>query len=543
MFNIGLKEKLEQIDMEELICLSIEKLDTDIEEDDFTIIFSEEFYLQNREVIDNFIKKLCSYKKQTFKSIILNSKYHMNNTYFNIIANNESLRKVTLYNYELSKDDFEVLKQNKSIKGIETESVAKELENCYDSRLKAVVNRHINNYIRVADIIYHERLAIIGSLTDEEIDDFFNILEKRQVAGKIEIYPEADCRYIKQIISKIIEIQKDKKEKDVINIYIDNRNDFNYKYFTNEEENKLINVFTETDEITDMNRYIKTEEKLNELIAPLKKYENELSPFEKALWIFNIVSTYKMYLKEGKEEDWKISHCLNRLLFSDKIVCEGFAFLFEELATRAGLDVISSPAYVKKSIRKKGEYNHKNNLCYIRDDKYDINDIFLIDTTADNHEDKNLWIFNNFLIEPNKYSNHIDEIYVAGYSLLGIKDKDEFIEELVEEDEALSILISILNRYYPKHDLFKMIFNDPYSKLIYYKEELPHLFEMSKNINPTGVTEEKLKRAIIHIEKLKNPNITEDELFNKLEYTFQLYRELDNIIYPNTKKEEKKFTI
>lgn len=55
-------------------------------------------------------------------------------------------------------------------------------------------------------------------------------------------------------------------------------------------------------------------------------------------------------------------------------------------------------------------------------------------------------------------------------------------------------------------------------------------------------TEEKLRRAITHIEMLKNPNIETDELFNKLEYIFEIYRERDNIIYQTT-EEKKKFTI
>ena len=542
MIGIELREKLKQIDLEGLMCISIEKTDTDIEEDVGIITFSEELYLQNREMLDEFIKKLCSYKKEIFKSIMLNSKYHMNNTYFNIIANNESLKKVTLFNYELSKDDFEILKQNKSIESIETESVAKELENCYDSRLKAVLDRFINNYIRVADIIYHKSLAIVGSLTDEQINDFFNVLEKRQVTGKIEIYPEEDSKYTRKIISKVIETQKDREEKDIINLYIDNRESFNYKYFTNEEENKLINVITKTDEKTDMNRYIKTEEKLNELISPIKEYENELSPFEKALWLFNIVSSYKKYLKQEDEEDWRISHCLNRLLFSDKIVCEGFSFLFQELATRVGLDVFSPIVCTKRSIRKKDEYNHRANLCFIKDKKYDIYDILLADATGDNHKDKDLWIFTHFLIEPNKCNNHIDEIYVAGYSLLSIKDKDEFIEQITGDDVALSTLIQILKRYYPEDEIFRVGFNEPDAAISYYKGEINHLFEMSKNINPTGVTEEKIERAITHIERIKNPNVTEDELLKKLEYTFEIYRKLDNFIYPNT-EEEKKFTI
>lgn len=184
MTDIELEEKLSHINMEWLMCISIEKIEADIEEDDYSIIFSEQFYLENREKVDNFIKELCSYKKKTFKSIMLNSNYHMNKAYFNIIAKNESLKSVTLFNYQLSKCDFEILKQNKSIERIETESVAKELENCYDHRIKAVVGRQANNYISVRDIIIDERLSVLGSLTDEQTADFCTLLEKDKLQGK-----------------------------------------------------------------------------------------------------------------------------------------------------------------------------------------------------------------------------------------------------------------------------------------------------------------------------------------------------------------------
>lgn len=47
MTSIELREKLKGIDLEGLMCISIENINTDIEEEDGIITFSEELYLQN----------------------------------------------------------------------------------------------------------------------------------------------------------------------------------------------------------------------------------------------------------------------------------------------------------------------------------------------------------------------------------------------------------------------------------------------------------------------------------------------------------------
>ncbi len=545
MINIELKEELEQLDLENILLVSI--VDRDVsqqeKEDCYSVTLSKKDYLENKEIVDDFIKRLCTYERQWIKTLYFDSKYHMSEEYFNLLKENKSLERIMLNNYELTESDFNILKENDSIQEIETTIISPELSECYDKRLSQVMKREVTRFLSVKNIIYDDEIRINGPLSEEQAIDICKLLERRTAKGNIKFCYFDDTKYLKMIIDKVFELEQDRKEKDKLTISIEDRKSFDYKTFTDEEQNSNLEVLTETDEPTDMNAYIRVENKIKEILEPIEKHKDELSPFEILLWLYNIVATYREYKVENTDEDYRISRFLNKLLFTDKMVCVGYSYLLSDTAKRHSLDVWENFACDKANTRKDTEYNHYNNLVFLQDEKYDINGVYLMDTTFDNHSDKDLFVFNHFMLTPEKYAKHLQQMYSAGYSMLNIEDKDEFLRIIKTDKKALSSVLGIILKYFKNDELFKIECSNDEALNLYYIDSIDRVYELAQSINIEPITEDKIRRALIHIEKIKNSNITVDELEEKLDKTFEIYRKRDAKIYGSNNQNEKQKTL
>jgi len=532
MTSVELKKQLDELDLEMVMGIYIMDTPNCYNYDGYTVNFSDDFYKEHKKIIDDFAKKLCSYKRNWIKCLYFVS-FDLTSEYLNLLKDNETIEHLSLYNFKLTKEEFDILKQNKNLKDIDSSSVSEELSECYDKRLGFIMKRDVTKYKRVKDIIYDKELNFYEDLTEEQVQTICSYLDKRKIKGDLSFSSINNGRLIKKIIDKFESIESDETES-TISIEIKNRELFDYSAFNDLEQNSRIRVITETDEPVDMNMFIKMEEKISEIIKDLKEHENELSPFEKLLWLYNIVETYREHKQERTEEDWKISRFLNKLLFSNKMVCVGFSHLLSELSQRSSLKVWENPAlaYCKnKSDVSSDNYNHQNNLVFLEDEKYDIKGIYLLDADHDNHQINDLFVFNHFLITPEEYDKHVMQIFAAGYSLLSIKDKEEFIKILKNDELSLESLIRIISTYYKNHELFKVRFDSGDAWISYYKERAELLYELAQSIIIEPISEDKLRRALVHIEKIKNPNIGVEELEEKLNQTFELYRERHKKIY------------
>lgn len=540
--NVELKEELDNLDLENILLISIiDREPTEEEkEDSYSLTISEKLYFENKDLIDAFVRKMCSYKRQWIKVLYFDSKYHMTEEYFNLLKNNTSLEHIMLNDYEFTKKDFDILKQNESLQEIETTILSPELSECYDIRLSQVMKREVSGFLSIKELIYEKGLRIHGPLSDEETQEICRLLEKRQVTGNIEFLDFTDSKPIKIIIDKIKELETTKEEKTELSIFIKDRYNFSYESFTDKKQNSTIKVFTETDEETNMNDYIKVENEIKKILEPIEKHKDNLSPFEALIWLHTIVATFREYKKEGTNEDYRISRFLNKLLFSDKMVCVGYSYLLSDCAKRFNLDVWENFACSKSDNRKDDEYNHLNNLAFVKDEKYDINGVYLLDVTFDNHKDKELYVLNHFLLTPEKYHQHIQEMYAAGYSLLVIKDKDEFLRIIKSDERALSSLITIIYNYFKNDELFKVECSNSEDLNLYYMSSVDSLYDLAQNINIEAISEDKIKRALVHIEKLKNPQIGIEELEERLDKTLELYRERNIKIFKEEKVIQKK---
>lgn len=530
MTSVELQAKLNNLELEMVVGIFIDG-EEDYSYDGFSVNISEKFYLENKDIIDTFIKKVCSYKRQFVKSLYFISKFHMTKEYFDLIKENETLQTITLHNHCLTKEEFDLLKQNKSLTEINSSSISPELSNCYDKRLGAVMKKHLTDFLTVRNIIFDDKLRIYEKLTEEQATEICKYLEKRKVQGTLNFSSQNDGRLVKKIIDKFESIIGKNTEDKAISIEIEKRHEFDYQAFTDEKQNATITVITETDEPTDMNTFIKTEKELRKLIEPLEEHKDELSPFEKHLWLHNLVATFRKYKKETNEDEWKESRYLNKLLFNDYLVCVGFSYLNMDLAKRLSLESWEDAAYSNRKERKLNEYTHSINLSYIEDSKYDIKGVYLSDTTFDNHEDKDLFVFNHFFITPDRYESHLKDMFSSGYSLLNIKDKEEFLRILKGDRQALYSLVIIISKYYPKHEIFNIGFSNSQDYYDYLLEKADELYDIAQTISIEPISEEKIKRALVHIEKIINPNITIEELDKKINRAFEIYNEINEIAY------------
>ncbi len=536
MTSIELKEQLENLDLENILGIFILDDSDDFKCKDFIISISETFYKEHKNIIDLFVKKICSYKRQLIKCLYFSS-FDLTKKYMNILKDNDSLEHLTLHNFKLKKEDFNILKQNKTLQTIDSSNISEELKDCYDKRIGFIMKRKITKYKNVEDILFDENLNFFEELTKEQIDLLCFYLTKRKIKGNLNFSHMNNGRLIKKVIDIFDNISNDSEEESSITIEIKNKCLFDYQSFNDFEQNKRINVITETDEPVDMNTYINVEKILQEIMSNFKKYENKLSPFEKLIWLYYIVETYREYKKESTKKDWKESRFINKFLFSDKLVCVGFSSLLSELSKRSSINVWENPAIIYSKDKTK-KYNHINNLTFIEDEKYNIKGLYLLDACHDNHKYKDLFVFNHFLITPEEYENHIMNIFSAGYSLLAIKDKEQFLKIIKSDTYSLESLIKILTIYYKNHKLFNYHFNNYDDFIEYYYLNAEQLYDLAKNIIIEPISEDKVKKALINIERLINPTIEENELLERLNKIFEIYQKRHNDIY-NSKRTEK----
>ncbi len=110
-----------------------------------------------------------------------------------------------------------------------------------------------------------------------------------------------------------------------------------------------------------------------------------LSPAETLLAVYMKV-TSKKYTYEDQAEHFSQSRSVYGVLNSDKIVCAGYAELFQAILDEIGNDniqVYQNVVYVERDDKK---VPHQNLIVHIKDDRYQIDGWYYLDPTWDNNE-------------------------------------------------------------------------------------------------------------------------------------------------------------
>ncbi len=220
------------------------------------------------------------------------------------------------------------------------------------------------NALKIDCNLFQNSISSIENLIKEDID----VLKS---CSDFTIFPTNEMK-------KFIERNPILKE---YKLYLDGEYSINHDNFDVIENlfgeyNNIYLYIDGNDEEVSIQEYKKTLDAIDKIVNKIKKYN--LSPLEQIMYAYDLVRD-RVYNSEGEFEKETISRDLTQVLLGDKIVCVGFANIFEKVLNNLG---IKSRMYsIKNSDNKK--HGHRRNIAYVKDDKYKINGIYYFDTTWD----------------------------------------------------------------------------------------------------------------------------------------------------------------
>ena len=225
--------------------------------------------------------------------------------------------------------------------------------------------------IKYKEIIDHElqKYESNDSKTDSKFDNTDNYL----------YIPANDIETIK----KYVEL----KENNLLNytivfktMYIDYNTSLisdNINYFKTIKDKKDIYFSFDGEKLLSLDQIIKDDEFLDYCVQNIKN--SDMSPFEKYLAIYDIVKNFKQYKKRPDDRALQESRNLYMILNNNYMVCAGYARLLETLLKRIGID-----ATFLISSKYRDDFQHAIVALKIKDEKYNLDGVYLSDPTDDN---------------------------------------------------------------------------------------------------------------------------------------------------------------
>lgn len=205
-----------------------------------------------------------------------------------------------------------------------------------------------------------------------------------------------------------------------------------------------------------LDKYIFINNILESMVKDIKSAN--LSPYEKYLAVYEIVTHFKQYLENNINKS--SSRALEYILFNDYIVCYGFVLLFVSLLDIVGIKAYNTPVnYFKEKeevtildearLSKEEIKAKKGNVAFhvrvivrLIDPKYGIDGIFIADPTWDN--DLIHHYFNHSLMTFYETRLEEKEYYKTEASIFDINNSEEFLEILNNVDGALDYFIKVI---------------------------------------------------------------------------------------------------
>lgn len=132
-----------------------------------------------------------------------------------------------------------------------------------------------------------------------------------------------------------------------------------------------------------INKCLDTMEYIITSAETIKKYN--MSPIEIAMYLYNIVRN-RVYKEVEKGEDYLDSRDLSSVVNGDKIVCVGYASIYDELLKYFGFKC--NTVYLENT--KNFKQGHARNRVYIKDEKYGIDGVYYFDTTYDSRNENDI---------------------------------------------------------------------------------------------------------------------------------------------------------
>ena len=227
--------------------------------------------------------------------------------------------------------------------------------------------------------------------------------------------------------------------------------------------------------------YEKTLTTLDKMAEEIKQYN--FSPLEQIMYAYDMLKN-RVYKKENKDEDYSVSRDLSSSLLGEKIVCLGYARIFNALLYKLGIDC-------NEVILNAEPVGHARSEIYIRDDKYGIDGVYYFDPTWDSKRKENdqehLFSYRFFAktrkemdkIDRGKYRNKLFPYYS---STMDLDFEEQFlIGGIKTVDEDLIRSLNYMSRIINHESLLKPLQLVPGAPL-YNKIDLEQTMEIATEI-------------------------------------------------------------
>ena len=124
----------------------------------------------------------------------------------------------------------------------------------------------------------------------------------------------------------------------------------------------------------------RTMEKIEKQALDIKKLG--FSPMESIMYVYDLVRS-RIYTEEDLGESYLKSRDLSEVMFGDKIVCVGYANLFQAYLNSLGIQSFLVPL-----TNINDSNGHVRNVVYVQDEKYNIDGVYYFDPTWDSKYSK-----------------------------------------------------------------------------------------------------------------------------------------------------------
>lgn len=307
-----------------------------------------------------------------------------------------------------------------------------------------------NSYIKdnIISILQYAKDKHDDSLEYKKLDKFVN---ENYPKNKSFINQIESINFITNDIKKVYNYllnNKSIKDKDIIikfnNIFDKNKIDEAKKLLGNFKNVQLYDVSNLKEHNIDS--YKKSIDIIDDIVNFIKKLD--LCPMEKVMFTYDLIRK-KVYTLENEDEDYTASRDTIDVLLGDKIVCLGYANVFNTILEKLGF---SPKLFYLKCINKPNE-GHARSIMYLKDDKYDIEGIYLFDPTGDSKmenekvNDKNYYLnrytfFAKTLEEMKQLDKHFDlkNISMQSYDLNMMKKIIDAINMDKIEDLDINVI-------------------------------------------------------------------------------------------------------
>ena len=240
------------------------------------------------------------------------------------------------------------------------ENIIKNISELYNELITINFDDRFNDYIKIVKDFLNKDKKFYKDLY-EKSEYIFISGALKDIKQYIKLNPELKTKKI--ILSGIYKLENSKVEKVRDMFY--NEDNIYIKLEGNEE---LITI-KELDA---------TLKKIDEMVLQVKKYD--FSPLEQLFYVYDKVRD-KIYVKENDNEDNSISRDLTKVLLGDKIVCKGYANIFNAILKKLGFKT-DLYCIIKKELVNGKRVGHARNIVLLNDKKYAINGVYF-DTTWD----------------------------------------------------------------------------------------------------------------------------------------------------------------